>query len=223
MLLANLRVSQCRWTEAPPIILQAYRQIEVPCRALARLVDVAAPGSTASSSTASATTTHPPPSYKTQVDEQAQELSHMDAIEALPGFEFRCQLAKIMIELGVQDDACACPAVYVLGSLLAENDEVVEVWVLLGDAFASNGGAAVEEAVFYWKGAMDMLNQLQQSMQEDLEMASTMEEDEDPEAEAREDELQQQLDDVMCQLDELRRKMEELQRTHPEAVEAMQE
>eukprot|EP00977_Amphora_coffeiformis_P011634 scaffold2804_cov181-Amphora_coffeaeformis.AAC.2 len=199
-LLANLRISQCRAPEALPAILEAYRQIEIPCRSLARLVDIS---STADSEPA--------------MEDRAKELSHIDAVQSLPGFEFRCQMVKIMLEAAAVSDsadisertACQHAAISVLGSLMAENDEVIEVWALLGDAFAAI--ASNEEASSYYQSALDMLSQLKQSIEDDMQMSTSMEEDDD-DADQIEDEMQQQLDDVMCQIDEVRRKISEVER-----------
>ena len=197
-LLANLRISQCRASEALPAILEAFQQIEGPCRSLAHLVDVT-----------------PTVEEGVTQEDQAMELSQVDAVQALPGFEFRCQMVKIMLEAAAvsenADDkdrvACRQAAIYVLGSLMAENDEVVEIWVLLGDAFQAI--SCHDEAVSYWQNALDMLGQLKQSIEEDMQMSTSMLED-DPEADQREDEMQQQMDEVMCQMDDLDRKIAEL-------------
>ena len=213
-LLANLRISQCRSSEALPAILEAYRQIEIPCRSLARLVDIAP-------NTAD---------VDAKMEEgQAKELSHVDAVQALPGFEFRCQTAKIMLEAAAVAEkadlsdrtACQHAAIFVLASLMAENDEVVEVWALLGDAFAAI--ESNEEAISYWQSALDMLGQLKQSIEDDMQMASMDDDADDPEADQREDEIQQQLDDVVCQMEELQRKIAEVSGSTKGEAEPMQE
>jgi len=210
-LLANLRISQCRSSEALPAILEAYRQIEVPCRSLARLVDIS-----------------PPDDNDVAMEDRAKELSHVDAVQSLPGFEFRCQMVKIMLEAAAvsekadisERNACQHAAIFVLGSLMAENDEVIEVWALLGDAFAAI--ASNEEAVAYYQSAFDMLNQLKQSIEDDMQTSNSMEDDDD-DADQREDEMQQQLDDVMCQLDDVRRKMAEVKTLTADEPMPMQE
>lgn len=218
-LLANLRISQCRPAEAIPPILQAYQQIEEPCRSLARLVDLC------------------PNLEETSMqdedgEDQAKELLHDDLVQSLPGFEFRCQMVKIMLEAASVaesvDEAtrthCRKSAITVLGSLMAENDEVIEIWSLLGDAFASIGSN--DEAASYWQGAADMLSQLKKSIEDDMQASSAMqdEDDDDGQAEQREEEMQHQLDDVMCQLDDIRRKLSEIETNEEEdGEEAMQE
>ena len=69
----------------------------------------------------------------------------MKAVEALPDYAFRTQTGKLLIECasgveGVSDEErneMGQKAVQVLGSCMAENDEIVETWFLLGCAFMS--------------------------------------------------------------------------------------
>lgn len=221
-LLANLRISQCRASEALLAILKAYKQIETPCLSLARLVDISPLADKVENDDKDA---------KMRREEQAKELSHVDAVQALPGFEFRCQTVKIMLEAAAVADsadssertACQHAAIYVLGSLIAENDEVIEVWALLGDAFAAMGSN--HEAVSYWQSAVDMLGQLKKSIEDEMQMSSAMNDDdgEDPEADQREDDIQQQLDDVICQMEDLQRKMTDVSTLTTGKAEAMQE
>ena len=124
-------------------------------------------------------------------DAKAKELVEIDAASALPGFEFRCQTSKILLECaavlgdsdrgggggGVGDEdhvgsdendarknACVESAIQVLGSLLAENDEVVEVWYLLGCAFEATTPTNVDAAKYYWETALTMLAKVKEGM-----------------------------------------------------------
>jgi hypothetical protein len=110
---ANLRLSQNRGGEAVELILSAFGIM----RAAVETMAMGGEG---------------------DVDEAT-----LAAIEALPDFAFRTQTAKLMIECasgveGVSDaerNELAEGAISVLGSLMSENDEVVETWFLLGCAF----------------------------------------------------------------------------------------
>jgi lipopolysaccharide biosynthesis regulator YciM len=95
---------------------------------------------------------------------------------------------------------CAQCAVHVLGSVLAENDEVIEVWLLAGEAFAALEN--YESAVYYWERAREMLTSVQQSLE--MQVAEAEEEEE-------ENFLQQQLDEVIVQIEDVSAKLEELQ------------
>lgn len=183
---ASLRLSQTdKRNEAVDSILAAYEKIQVACEELASLVGL----------------------DDMEDDNHAKELIHVAEAQALPGFEFRTQMAKILLECAVvakmssrqnAHSKCLQAAVNVLGSLLAENDEVVEIWMLIGDAFA-----ALEQndaAAQYWERAVEMLTAVKQSLDQEL-----MEVDNDDE----EDLLQQQLDEVICQLEDIKSKMAE--------------
>jgi tetratricopeptide (TPR) repeat protein len=212
-LLANLRISQCRASEALPVILEAYQQLQGPCQSLASLVDI-----TPNQQDEGAIST-----------DGAMELTQVDAVQALPGFEFRCQMAKIMLEAAASSEnvdaqqvlAGRHAAIYVLGSLMAENDEVIEIYSLLGDAF--NAISSYEEALSYWQSALEMLSQIKQAMEEDMQLSPDMEDDDADAADEREDEIQKQLDEVMCQIDDLECKTCELKEKTGTEVVPMQE
>jgi hypothetical protein len=91
----------------------------------------------------------------------------------------------------------------VLGSLLAENDEVIEIWMLLGNAYAVLDENQEEReyplSVEYWERALEMLTTVQQALEEEQSNCQSQEE---------EDEVQQELDQVLCQAEELRSKIE---------------
>ena len=171
---ANLRLSQRRGEEAVCSILQAYGRMRVGCEAMADLVGLGKEGAERTRK-----------SYETDDEEaKAKELIEIDAASSLPGFEFRCQTSKILLEcaavLGDSDrgggkggdendtrkGACVESAVQVLGSLLAENDEVVEVWYLLGCAFEASSPTNIEAAKYYWETALTMLAKVQEGMEQ---------------------------------------------------------
>ena len=95
----------------------------------------------------------------------------------------------------------------VLGSLLAENDDVVEIWILAGDASAALNPTHPEVPAHYWQRAMDMLSHVKSSLEEQL--GETQEEDE-------EEELNQELEEVLCQLETTKSKLDELGSTMDE-------
>jgi len=192
--MCSLRLSQNRGTEAAPFILQVFEGLQTGCRALASLVGLRED-------------TH---------NTGATELLELQEVQDLPGFEFRCQTSKLLLECaGVcerEKAQCAQAAIDVLGSLLAENDDVVEIWMLVGDAFAMLGGEDEEQKELpchYWERALSMLTVVQKSLLDEQQDAEDMEE---------EDAIQEQLDGVVCQMEDLRSKLEEVR-----GVDAMEE
>ena len=104
---------------------------------------------------------------------QALELTSLElsSIDSLPGFEFRTQTSKLLLECSSVENlppavatALGDAAVAVLGSLLCENDEVVETFFLLGCAFArlEEGG----EAMNYLNRAKEMLEKVKKGIEE---------------------------------------------------------
>ena len=80
------------------------------------------------------------------VDGETEELQNVEAADGLPNFEFRCQTATLLLETKQ-----VAESIHVLKSLMAENDEVVQIWYLLGCAHAEQGGEdAAEVARHYW-------------------------------------------------------------------------
>lgn len=194
---ASLRLSQTKGLEAVDFILRAFEKIRVGCEALASLVNV----------------------RNGPESEQATELVETEAVRNLPGFEFRCQTAKLLIECASilneekpgdpRETQCTQAAVDVLGSLLAENDEVAEIWYLTGDAFAAMNPPNMELAAHYWEATNEMLT----SVKESLEQGSLETEDEE-----ESHDLRVQLDEVTLQLNQLQAKLAELQdREDPDA------
>ena len=183
---ASLRLSQNRGMEAVDFILRAYNQnMREGCQALAALVGM----------------------RESTQPHQATELLETSAVQNLPGFEFRCQSAKLLLEcaaiLKENDDdereaQCLRASVDVLGSLMGENDEVIEIWSLAGDAFAALNPSAPEVASHYWERALEMLNGVRKSLGHELEEATDEEEDE----------MNQELEEVVCQIDAIKRKLD---------------
>lgn len=184
---ASLRLSQCRALEATELILQAYQQIHVGCEALASLVGM----------------------KECSNPEGATELTETTEVQNLPGYECRCQSAKILLEcayiLKEKNDnrlsQCVLSAVNVVGSLMAENDEVVETWILAGDAFAAADPAEEKLASYYWTRAVEMLETVEQSLQQQISECKDHDE---------EDVLNQELEEIKCQIEAVQGKLNDL-------------
>jgi len=139
--MASLRLSQQK-EGAGTYMLQVYAPMKKGCEALATIVGL------------------------NETDEEvAVELKNVDAASNLPSFEFRCQSAKLLLECAGEE--CVRAAIQVLGSLLAENDEVVEIWYLLACAFEASDGK--ELAVEYWQQALEMLQKVQEGLKQEDE------------------------------------------------------
>lgn len=187
--MTSLRLSQKK--EATSYILQAYQGMKTGCEALAALVGLGEEtldddGATATGAAAAA----------------AIELTEIDAANDLPGYEFRCQTAKLLLECAAAstesttNHECVQAAIQVLGSLLAENDEVVEIWYLLGCAFDLMQSPNL--AQHYWQQALQMLLKVQEQLKQ---------EDEDDD----DDDILQQLNECECQIHEIQSKLERLE------------
>lgn len=183
---ANLRLSQRRGDEAVRSILDAYERMRVGCEAMADLVGLGKEKENGAG--------------KEKVEEtdggeekcKAKELLEVEAVNSLPGFEFRTQTAKILLEcaavLGDSDRGGDCEidnggsgkdendarknmcvefAIQVLGSLLAENDEVIELFFLLGCAFEALSPPDVGTASHYWQAALTMLTKVKKGIEEE--------------------------------------------------------
>ncbi|KAL7514167.1 hypothetical protein ACHAXN_013269 [Cyclotella atomus] len=200
--MANLRMSQSRPQDALDCIFKAYDRMKVGCEAMATLVGLGKDDD------------------EEEVDgakEKARELIEVDAASSLPSYEFRCQTAKLFMEIasvfGCEEKKsssdnnnnatmkCAEAAIQILGSLMAENDEVIEVWYLLGCAFMASSPPQVESARYYWDQSMDMLVKVKQDMKECMD-----EEDEDVAAEV--EAIDEQIGEVRKKLDEIDAKEE---------------
>ena len=224
--MASLRLSQDaeRRKEAVSYILQTYETMKKGSEALASLVGVVIANDN--------------DDMEKQVGEgQAIELKEVDAATNLPEFEFRCQTAKLLLECSAllredtegtsnetsrqREVACINGAISVLGSLLAQNDEVVEVWYLMGCAYALAPEAA-SAARHYLERAKAMLLEIQKSLQQESEFSGGM--DDDGEIEMGLKDNAAQLLDVQTKLDELIDEGHEPNDDHEmSAVEAMEE
>jgi len=183
--MANLRLSQSRGQEALVYIMKAYSRMKVGCEAMSSLVGLGKDEETRAGGKAEA---------------QANELVEVDAASSLPGYEFRCQTVKILLECAslMEDfetkNQCAESGIQVLGSLMAENDEVIEVWYLLGCAFMACLPPNKDSAKYYWENAMSMLSKVKG------ELESTLDDDEDGYKE-------NELEAVESQIIEVRKKL----------------
>ena len=196
--MASLRLSQeSRRVEAVPFILRAYDKMRVGSEALAALVGLGEQETDPESS-----------------EEQALELKEVDAANNLPEFEFRCQTAKLLLECAsvlkasqqaselTKNDAelCLSASISVLGSLLAQNDEVVEIWFLTGCAFSAKNPPVIDSAIFYFQRSMEMLTNIKNALKQEAEYATEVEK-EDIEDQLQENQIQ--IEDVRAKLDEL--------------------
>jgi tetratricopeptide (TPR) repeat protein len=176
--MTSLRLSQQK--DATPFILQAYGQIKTGCEALATLVGL-----------------HVTNKDDEAAEETAVELTEVDAVNNLPGFEFRCQTSKLLLECFSlsENEECGLAAIQVLGSLLAENDEVVETWYLLGCAFELQNDSD-DLAVQYFQQALEMLQKVQEGLKQ---------EDED------DDDVMQQLNECEGQIKDIQNKLKRIE------------
>jgi hypothetical protein len=169
-------------------------------------------------------------------ERHAQELVEVEAASNLPEYEFRCQTAKLLLECaellkenkqhdlpetsnnsnGIDDLPSSCTneesecinaAICVLGSLLAQNDEVIEIWFLTGCAFAVKSPKLVDETKFYLERAKEMLTVIRKTLEEESKFAS-----DDDERQNMTEQLEMnafQIHDVQSKLDELPSEVEE--------------
>ena len=194
--MANLRLSQAeeRRPEAIPMILQAYySKLKEGCDALAALVGLSSQDD----------------AKKEMAQEQAVELNNVDAVNNLPEFEFRCQTSKLLLECASLP-ACSSQqktelveaAISVLGSLLAQNDEVIEIWYLLGCAFVDLPDSA-SLAKHYLSQAETMIRTMQKTLEQQLACLPQDDDEERPELEVELEDHRNQLEDVMDKLQQL--------------------
>lgn len=220
--MASLRLSQPpeRQLEAVPFILSAYEKQRVGSEALAALVglnhDYDGNGNAEGDDE----------TMKAEED-QPRELLQVEAANNLPEFEFRCQTAKLLLECAAllkerrkdgdsnvaaacgtapatssQAEECIAAAISVLGSLLAQNDEVVEIWYLTGCAFAAKSPPLVDTARFYLDRAKDMLTEIRKSLQNEAQFAGDT---------AEQNEVEEQLEMNATQMQDVEAKLGELQ------------
>jgi tetratricopeptide (TPR) repeat protein len=211
--MANLRLSQeeSRRHEAVDFILRAYEKQRVGSEALAALVGLQEGGKQRQGAASM--------QEEEEEEEQAKELLEVDAANNLPEFEFRCQTAKILLEcadllskkrengkspsvISAQETQCVDAAISVLGSLLAQNDEVVEIWYLTGCAFAAKTPPLADAALFYLERAQTMLTDIRKGLTQESQFA-----EDDVERSELEQELElneEQMKDVLAKADQMR-------------------
>ena len=225
---ASLRLSQCRGQEAAVDVWKVYQSIEEGCEALANLVGLGRKDTNDDdddnddgddTKTSNDNNMNGDSDQKqSSSSDKALELVNVEAANKLPGFEFRCQTGKLLLEcadalantddnnpVGVNDDGmnqhqpgedeCIQAAIRVFGSLMAENDEVVEVWYLLGCAFAA--ADQNDLAAQYLSQAQEMLLKVREGMRAELE-------------ETQDEELRCELNDLENHLGNIESKMASL-------------
>ena len=204
--MANLRLSQSRPGEAVPIILRAYERMHVGCSALATIVGLGV---------------HDLKNDIADDDEApAPELSNVDEANALPGFEFRCQTAKILLECAAhlsntenlqkdtsKSNECAEAAVQVLASLLAQDDEVIEIWYLIGCAFNAFSPSDAEMAKHHWDRALEMLLKVRAGIEDEIKFGSTN------------DVLTEQMEEIKGQVEEVQEKLSSISTASADAMD----
>ena len=216
--MASLRLSQQgkRRQEAVSYILQAYAKIRVGSEALASLVGL----------DGNQDDDDDDDDDEKEAPKQALELQEVDAANSLPEFEFRCQTAKLLVECAAmlkeessstsstssdktptpnpQEQQCTQAAISVLGSLLAQNDEVVEIWYLTGCAFyAKKSDSGASAARYYFQRTMEMLVDIRKALQQEAKYADADDEEEQQDIQAQLEENETQIEDTQAKLDEL--------------------
>lgn len=215
--MANLRLSQRRVYDATSLMLNVYEAMRRGCEALSALVGLAR---TSTGDKKNEEMSKDDGDEKGNGDEKARELVDVDAANSLPGYEFRCQSAKLLLECAsvlrsssdqgswTEDErrnkasVCADASVHILGSLIAENDEVIEVWYLLGRAFMTCDPPDSEAAAQYWEKALEMLLTVKVGLEESLAAG---------EVEVEAEDLKQQLAEIALQIEEVEAKLAELE------------
>jgi len=158
--MASFRLSQQKKEEeAIEFMGRVYQAMQTGCVALASLVGM------------------------TSSTEASRELIQVEEAQSLPSFSFRCQTAKLLLECAkLLEKASGAEkandyreaSICVLASLLAEQDEVVEVWYLLGCAHGALG--QVEEAASYLERAQEMLMAVLPTLRQEGEDPDELEE-----------------------------------------------
>ena len=215
-MIASLRFSQKRNTEAHKYMKQVYEPMAVGCQALAILVGLRSD------------------TRRENDPDMAIELTALDHVQSLPPVEFRISTSKLLLECAgtlattadtTTDgsdqnvrDCIATPeqqeyavmAMDVIGSCLAEQDEMYECWILLGDAMIF---LEKESAWSYWNRALQILLPIQQQLQQELRDAGDHNESGNHNDDDDEDPIQQQLDTILVELDQLQERMDWAQRS----------
>jgi len=227
--LANLRLSQSseeQRLEAYSYMIKAYDRMKVGCEALAQLVGLGSKEEEEEEeedddkdahvekySSHEIEKHHPSSTFDTNALELKDEI--LQAVNALPPFEFRCQSVKILLECAsllmkktmnvpvsstTMVDTCVEASIQILGSLLAENDEVPEIFYLLGTAFLSSTCPNPESAFFYFQRALDMTQKIKQDMEKDYVKGMMVD-----------DKWEDDHDDIIGRIEDINQKMAEIQ------------
>jgi tetratricopeptide (TPR) repeat protein len=220
---ASLRLSQSgaqKRLEAVSFMHQVYAQMRVGCEALSELVGIKEDSQqhpTAARELSNLPAVQELPSYefRCQTAKQLLECCGLLRDEATPATlsagesddQLKCNPKTgpeaRTGETSVTAAECSQAAVHVLGSLLAENDEVVEIWCLLGDAFALLDPPAPSLSRHYWSRAVEMLNVVHEGIVRDLRETTDQSESDAMEAEA--EEISAQIEDLQFKISELPR------------------
>jgi tetratricopeptide (TPR) repeat protein len=235
--MASLRLSQekHRRIESISYMLDTYARMKVGCEALADLVGLSLEDEQ-----------HEQFCNNEGVAKELQEEA-LSAVQSLPGFEFRCQTAKLFMEcssllqeeisnattatntndssnitpntqmsdskLVEQKKFCIKAAIYVLGSLLAENDEVIEIWYLLGCAFHSATPPNHDASKYYWDNTLEMLEKVKESLGGsgicgEVAMKDDQDSDDDDDDD---DNIQEQMEDIEQKIKDVKQKLSEIE------------
>ena len=181
-------------------MLQAYERMRLGCEALAQLVGLGSKDD-----------------EDITMDNNNENLHHalelkdemLQAANTLPPFEFRCQSVKLLLECAaildkqsdsqLMTDTCVEASIQILGSLLAENDEVPEIFYLLGTAFMCGSCPNLESARFYLDRALEMTEKIKQEMEKDAVKGMNDEQWEDDH------------DDLIARIGDIHHKISEIQ------------
>ena len=191
--MANLRLSQSNPNDATQFMLKAYERMKKGCTSMSKLVGLYNDNGNDNGDN------------HNDHNENALELEHVDEATSLPNYEFRCQSSKLLLECGALNPdyslLCNEAAIQVLGSLLAENDEVIEIWYLLGCAFHSLKN--YDMAKQYWERALEMLQKVKKGYDEQ-EMMDDDDDDDD-------DDIEEQMEEIEAQIDDIQDKLQQMQ------------
>jgi hypothetical protein len=255
-LMASLRLSQQRNGDATTILMaQVYDPfLAAPCRAVAHLVglspttDSVPPTSAAAGTAATATELSetemaqvqalPDFAFRCQTSKLLLECAHAtvnttstsdldDGTTPPPHTQNNSTNGTVAATVPPSTAlSCAQAAVNVLASLVAENDDVIEVWTLLGDALYFVQQHDTDKLTLspprsmcrpYWERALEMLQVVQASLEEEIRdsgavshngMRDGMDADDNDEVD-EEDAMQHQLDDIQCRIEDLTAKLAE--------------
>lgn len=219
---ASFRLSQRRQNEAREYIIRAYNKMKTGCEALAKLVGLADQSKQSKELTdVDAADNLPSFEFRCQtaklllecaVPVEDDDETKTDNINNTPPIASASGVAtsKLSPSSKEKQDRTMCldSSINVLGSLLSENDEVPEIWYLLGCAFMAF--SKKDLANHYWTKAQEMLTKIRQEMEKELALADMQEEDEEINLDESADQLNMQLQSISCQLEEVNNKLSEL-------------